>query len=183
MHFSTFGEISYFDDEFRGDLIILPGAIYYFPVRRSGYNRIYLFDGPIDRVLNFLLKLGLVLFSGVGLIDIVDAASDTFRLARRPNKTSMPQSIMKLGLWKSGEDPKVFQNKLDWYIQQRSQMKSNFSNRSIPKPFSIKKSEIKNISLKWRLIVQTEYESHDFGISPFRRKALEAALHRAQLLA
>jgi hypothetical protein len=179
---STFGEVSYFDDEFRGDLVIFNDALYFFPVRRSGYNRVYLFDGPIDRIVNFVTTFGLMLFSGVGLMDIIDFVSNIMRLARRPAQTSLPNSLTKLGFGSAGISPEELQLKMDNYIKQRSQMKSDFSSRSLPKPFVIKKYEIRDVSFNWRLVLRTEYESHDFGISPFRRKVLKIALQKANLL-
>jgi hypothetical protein len=177
-----FGEISYFDDEYRGDLIIFNEAIYFFPVRRSGYSRIYLFDGPVDRIVNFVLKFGLVLFSGVGIMDIVDAASNLVRLTRRRAQTFSPQSLSKLGFSFSGQNPEELQQNINAYIKQRALMKSDFSNRSLPKPFGIRKDEIREVSFGWRLVLNTEYERHDFGISPFRRKVLRIALRKANLL-
>ena len=82
---AAFTEVSYFDDEFRGDLIIVEDAIYFFPTRRSGYNRVYLFDGPIDRIANFLLKGILLLVTGVGVTDLWEFVANIGRVGHERN--------------------------------------------------------------------------------------------------
>lgn len=133
-------------------------------------------------MLNFALKFGVIVFSGVGLTDLIDSIMDIVRGARRPKQTSTSTNLEKLGLYRPGDGPELVHKRIDAYIKKRSSLKSNFTPRSLPIPFGIKRNDVVGFDFKWRLILHTEYESHDFGISPFRRKALELALKEAKFL-
>ena len=174
---AAFTEVSYFDDEFRGDLIIVEDAIYFFPTRRSGYNRVYLFDGPIDRIANFLLKGILLLVTGVGVTDLWEFVANIGRVGTRGMAGTRQPDIAKVGLWHDNQTGRDLKKRLDDHIK-----KLDFSHRSLPKPFGLKRSEIKATSFNWRLTFKTEFDSHDFGISPFFRKRLLSALKETRLL-
>jgi len=178
----SFGDASYFNDEFRGNLIILDGAIYFFPTKRSGSNKLYLFDGPLDRVASFAVKGSAMLVPGVGLMDAVDAVGSVFIFGKRSIRDNRQPSGLPPGSWVSGQTNEELAKRLDRYILRVAKRPSDFSRNSLPKPFGLKRSQMKNPQFNWRFACETEYEKHDFGVSLKARKRLEKALISAGLL-
>jgi hypothetical protein len=178
----SFSEISYYDDEYRGDLIITGGVIYFFPQKRSAYDKIYLFGGVFDRILNWLFRSVLMFVAGAGIQDLIEFVTTFGRFAKRGMSGKNTPKIAKLGLWREGQTDRELQQKLDKYLLELKDNKLDFSKESLPKPFAFKVSEMSDISFKWKFKFNTKFDDHDFGISFFNRKSLRAALQKAGFL-
>ena len=177
-----FSEVSYYDDEYRGDLIVTEKAIYFFPRKRTGYDKIYLFGGVFDRVLNWLFKSVLMFVSGVGLLDIIEFIKPFLRFTKRSSKSKKLPKIAEIGLWRDGQTSVELQRKLDNYLLSLKAADLDFSKDALPKPFGFRFPEMENISFNWRFRFTAKFDNHDFGINPFHRKQLRAALQKAGFL-
>lgn len=172
----SFSEVSYFDDEYRGHLIVTDGAIYFFPTRRSAYNKIYLFGGMPDKVVNWVARFVLIGLGGISAQDLAEFASQIGRFAKRSAAREDRPQIAKLGLWQNGQTSADLQQKLDDHIQKQKKLRTGFTVNDLPKPTSFRRVEMENIKFGWRFKFDARYDDHDFGISPFRRKRLRDAL-------
>jgi len=178
----SFGEVSYFEDEYRGDLIVTDGAIYFFPTRRSAYNKIYLFGGMPDKIVNWIARFLVIGLGGISVVDIAEFASGMGRFAKRSTAQEDRPQIANLGLWQNGQTSTDLQQRLDGYIQKQKAVKSGFTKNDLPKPAGFRRCEMDNIKFGWRFKFDARYDDHDFGISPFRRKRLREALRAGGLL-
>jgi hypothetical protein len=178
----SFSEVSYYDDEYRGDLIITERVIYFFPRKRSGYDKIYLFGGVFDRVLNWLFKSVLMLVSGVGIMDIIEHLALALRFVKRSSKSKNIPKIAENVLWREGQTGAELQRRLDNYLLRVKAEDLDFSKDSLPKPFAFRLSEMENISFKWKFEFTAKFDTHDFGVSPFQRKEMRAALKEGGFL-
>lgn len=178
----SFSEVSYYDDEYRGDLIVTEKAIYFFPRKRAGYDKIYLFGGVFDRILNWLFKSVMMFVSGVGLMDIVEFIKTFLRFTKRSSRSGNLPQIAEIGLWREGQTSAELQRKLDNYLFSIKAADLDFSQDALPKPFGFGFSEMENISFNWRFRFTAKFDNHDFGISPFYRKQFRTALQKAGFL-
>ena len=177
-----FSEISYYDDEFRGDLIVTEGVLYFLPTRRSGYDRVYLIGGFPDRILNWVIKSTLIFVAGLGVQDIIEIFRLMVRFGRRASVASGHPKIIEPGIWSPGQTSVELQRRLDNYVERKKRGSLDFKKDSLPKPTRFALAEIKNVHFKWRLTFTSEFDHHDFGISPFRRKQFQSALISAGFL-
>ena len=152
----SFDSVSYFGDEYRGDLIITHGVIYYFPhtnmalqKREAGYGH------PT--------ALGLI---GV-LLDLISP------FLRELVATTNEPDLRDVGLWRDGESSQSLQARLDAHLAEVKKQQPQVLQYEyrVPKPMRFALAEIKNLSMRGGLTFDAAYDTHDFSIG-FRRKRL-----------
>jgi hypothetical protein len=156
----TFDDVSYFGDEYRGDLVITHGVIYYFPhtnvalqKEETGYG------APVA----FRLLIALIYLVSPVTRDLVST-------------TNQPE-LREMGLWRDGESSQSLQARLDAYIAGAVQapQHSQFE-YGLPRPMRFARADIKNISMRGGLRFDTECDNHAFSIGLRRKRRLREAL-------
>ncbi|HEV2705329.1 MAG TPA: hypothetical protein VGV59_05360 [Pyrinomonadaceae bacterium] len=156
----SFDDTPYFKNEYRGDLVITRGVIYYFPhtnVARERGERAKLLGPPgLDDVLLDYL---------VTKVKVLTATTNKPRLRA-------------LGLWREGDTSESLQPRLDAYIAEARKEPPRMMQYeySLPKPMRFARADIKNVSVRGGLRFDTEYDTHEFYIGFTRSKALREAL-------
>jgi hypothetical protein len=178
---AAFSAVSYYDDEYRGDLIVTDGVLYFFPQQRTGYDKIYLFGGIIDRIINWIYRM-IFLFLGAGLQDIIEIFAILGRFVFRNAKRVNRPKIAKIGLWQDDHTSQQLRTRLDVYIDDMKKDELDFTEDSLPVPIRFEISDIENVKFKWRFRFDAKFDSHDFGISPLKRNKLKTALFRGGFL-
>jgi hypothetical protein len=157
----TFDDVSYFGNQYRGDLVITHGIIYYFPhVNVALENKNKVFKPTED----------------LGLIGIpLDLLADLIRELR---STTNKSRLREAGLWRTGESSQDLQARLDAHIAEvKKQPPQLFEYEfQLPKPMRFAGAEIRNLSMRGGLRFDTEYDNHDFSIGFHRKKLLREAL-------
>jgi hypothetical protein len=152
----SFDNVSYFSDEYRGDLIITPGVIYYFPHTNVALQK---------------KETGYGSPAGLGLLGVlVDLISPFLReLVATTNRPD----LRDVGLWRNGESSQNLQALLDAHIAEVKKQPPELLQYEyrVPKPMRFALAEIKNLSMHGGLRFDAAYDSHDFSIG-FRRKRL-----------
>ena len=157
-------DVSYFDNAYRGDLIITRGVLYYFPWVNVALEEKQSRDNQYDR----LFPLSFVIQLIWGALTAYGAAHAEPRLNQ-------------LGLWQDGQTDEALQARLDAYITDQKAQPSQLMDYQygLPHPMRFAAGEIKNLSLKSGLRFDTECDTHDFGISMFDERELRQALAEA----
>lgn len=166
---AVFHEVSYFDDEYRGELIVTEGCLYYIPVKKTGYDKVYVLGGVPDRVINFVLKFILISVMGIGVGELYGSARRAWRFVRRGQiQENLPQTKVR-SFWNTSLSNDALQWQLDGYIRKKRAGK-------LMRPQRFCLDQISNPKFEWRFTFTTEYDQHDFGISPFHRSAFRQTL-------
>jgi hypothetical protein len=154
----SFDNVPYFHSEYRGDLIVTHGVIYYFP-HRSRVTDEY------RRYADLLALMGLSIDLVLDLLEEVRAT------------TNQPK-LKGLGLWELGQSSIELQLKLDEHLGRLETLSSRIMDYEygLPRPMRFALHEIRNISLRGGLWFQTRFDTHDFSMKLFRRKLLREAL-------
>ena len=181
----SFDEVSYFKNEYRGDLIVTRGVLYYFPHTRVAYSRFADELGGrgkselIGAVGQFIPLLGLVPW-------IRTAADRSLKFGKLIQRNLAPSTnrprIRNQGLWLDADDSVALQNRLDRYIEKVKSSALNFDGDAVPKPMRFASSEVENLRLGVKFCFDARYDTHDFRVSPFRRGLLQTALREAGFL-
>lgn len=181
----SFEEVSYFNNDFRGDLIITKGVIYYFPHTNVGSARYSQEIGGKDGLVVFELLGNLAPI--LGTVPWLHAAADKsvkagkfLKRAFRPT-TNSPK-ISKLGLWRKNVANEELQRIFDEYLKRVKSESLRFANDSVPKPRRFAVEEIKNVSLGLKFKFDTEFDSHDFRVNLLHRNLLKKALREGGFL-
>lgn len=152
----SFDNVSYFGDEYRGDLIITQGIIYYFPHTNMALQK---------------KEMGYGSFAGLGLLGVLlDLISPFLReLVATTNKPD----LRDVGLWRNGESSQSLQARLDAHLAEVKKQPLEILQYEyrMPKPMRFAVDEIKNLSVRGGLTFDSAYDTHDFSIG-FRRKRL-----------
>jgi hypothetical protein len=157
----TFDNVSYFGNEYRGDLIITDGVIYYFPHTNVALEK---------------KKRGNRATSHLGLIGIpFDLLA---ALTKELRTTTNKPKLREIGLWRDGESSQNLQARLDAYISEIKKQPPQLVQYEykLPKPMRFARADIKNLSMRGGLRFDTEYDNHDFSIGFHRRKLLREVL-------
>lgn len=164
----SFDDVPY-SNEFRGDLIIAHGVIYYFAHTSVALERKKRGYGATDH-------LGLIAlpFELLGL------------LLQELRTTINQPRLRSAGLWKDGDTSKFLQERLDPIVTEKNKetrpmfqfdsSKPDQYSYELPKPMRFPLADIVKISLRRGLIVWTEYDDHRFSIGFHRKKLLREAL-------
>ncbi|HVQ37902.1 MAG TPA: hypothetical protein VMS31_10240 [Pyrinomonadaceae bacterium] len=157
----TFDDVSYFGSEYRGDLVITHGIIYYFPHINVALER-------KNRGYKATDHLGLIAIP----FDLLAA------LIKELQTTTNKPKLRKAGLWKEGESSQDLQARLDAHIAEVKKQPPQLVQYEyqLPKPMRFARADIKNLSMRGGLRFDTEYDNHDFSIGFHRKKLLREAL-------
>ena len=164
-------DVSYYNDAFLGDLIITHGVIYFFPntvapskeLRRvEVIGAIFDHFGPIGSALSLFIDL----------------------LAKEL-RTINNSALHKSGLWKQFESEEQFKSKIDGYIEAvAGNRKPEEFSSSLPRPIRFSRDEIGKLRVTFRgkVMVETTYDNHDFGVGLKRKRVLVEALREGNLI-
>jgi hypothetical protein len=157
----TFDDVSYFGSEYRGDLVITHGIIYYFPHINVALER-------KNRGYKATDHLGLIAIP----FDLLAA------LIKELQTTTNKPKLRKIGLWRDGEASQDLQARLDAHIAELKKQPPQLVQYEyqLPKPMRFARADIKNLSMRGGLRFDTEYDNHDFSIGFHRKKLLREAL-------
>lgn len=176
----SFEEVAYFNNEYRGDLIVMTGRIYYFPHTRVKYAR---HDndalGGRDTAEAIGLAGALVPLAGTApfLYGVANNSVKFARFLRRAFRPSMGSpEIRKSGLWHPTLSDEKFQQILDDHIVQSRGSGSKFEDDSVPKPRRFLLEDVENLKVGMKLTFDALYDNHDFRINLLHRGKLKAAL-------
>jgi hypothetical protein len=165
----TFDNVPYFGNEYRGDLVITHGVIYYFPHTNVSLEKKK--NAGYDAIPGFASHFGLLSLPFLLLGALIKELRSTINEPK----------LRKLGLWKDGESSQALQSRLDAHIAQVKQQPPQLTQfeYSLPKPMRFAHAEIKNLSTRGGLRFDTEYDSHDFSIGFSRKKLLRESISEA----
>ena len=181
----SFEEVSYFNNEYRGDLIITEGVVYYFPHTRVVTARYSEEIGGKDGLVIFDLLGNLA--PVLGTVPWIHAiAGKSIKIGRffkrtfRPTRNS-PQ-IRKQQLWTGNESNESLQKRLDEYIARVKRESFDFADDAVPKPMRFAIGEIENVSFGLKFKFDAKFDNHDFRVNLLHRRHLREALKAAGLL-
>jgi hypothetical protein len=143
-------QVSYFDNAYRGDLVISHGVLYYFPWVNVALEQKQTRSDQLVRL--FPLDLA---------IDLAGVAIKAISHANEKSK------LEELGLWRPDQTDEALKARLDAYIaDQRTKPPLLVDYEyGLPQPMRFAAGEIKNLSLTSGLRFDTDFDSHDFDVS------------------
>ncbi|CAN5306818.1 hypothetical protein BH20ACI1_BH20ACI1_26320 [soil metagenome] len=181
----SFEEVSYFKNEYRGDLIVTKGVLYYFPHTRVKYARYADEIGGEEGMVIFDLLGNLSpLFATVPWLRVVaDKSVKTGKLLKRTFRptTNSPQ-IRKNRLWRGNETSETLQKVLDEFIFEMKKDSLKFEEDSVPKPMRFLVDEVENTKFGLKFKFDAKYDNHDFKVNLIHRSLFKKALQEAGFL-
>lgn len=175
----SFEEVSYFNNEYRGDLIVTKGVLYYFPHTRVKYQRFANeLEGkdamPLFELLGNLAPI-------FGTVPWIRAAADKSVkagkfLKRNLRPTTNAPHIRKTHLWRGGDTNEKLQTAFDEYIETVKKERLEFDEDSVPKPMRFSADEIKQIRFGFKFKFYAKYDNHDFRVNLMHRSLFRKAL-------
>ena len=181
----SFEEVSYFRNEYRGDLIVTKGVLYYFPHTRVKYARYADEIGGKDAMVIFDILGNLApLFATIPwLRTAADKSVKTGKFLKRTFRptTNLPQ-IRKNRLWRGNETSENLQNVLDEFILQTKKDNLQFEEDSVPKPMRFAVDEVENPRFGLKFKFDAKFDNHDFKVNLIHRSLLKKALREAGFL-
>jgi len=175
----SFDEVSYFNNEYRGDLIITKGVLYYFPHTRVAFARHAKEIGGKEQA-DFVGVLGLAV-PFFGMVPWIHTAADkTVKVGKLLRRTFLPSTnsprIRHQHLWSGAESCAELQKQLDEYIARIKREPPTFDDDSVPKPLRFTVDEIENARLGIKFTFDAKFDNHDFRVNPIIRNSLKRAL-------
>ena len=181
----SFEEVSYFKNEYRGDLIITSGVLYYFPHTRVKYARYADEIGGEEGMVIFDLLGNLSpIFAVVPWLRIVaDKSVKTGKFLKRKLRptTNLPQ-IRNKRLWRGNETSENLQKILDEFIFEARKDSLKFEEDSVPKPMRFSVEEIENVKFGLKFKFDAKFDNHDFKVNLIHRSLLKKVLQEAGFL-
>jgi len=175
----SFEEVSYFKNEYRGDLIVTKGILYYFPHTRVIHARYADELGGKDAMslFNLLGNLAPVF----GTVPWIRASADkSIKLGKFLKRTFRPTTnsprIRKIQLLRGNDTNEDLQTILDEYIKKVKQERLEFDDDSVPKPMRFSAEEIENARIGLKFKFDAKYDNHDFRVNLIHRSLLNKAL-------
>ncbi len=181
----SFDEVSYFKNEYRGDLIVTEGVLYYFPHTRVSYARRETgFKGMIAaKHASIIAVLVLVVPYAGWIFEASDKSVKIGKFLKRTFRPSVNRALIKKEhVWHGNEDSKLLQRKLDAYIADKKSESLKFDEDSVPKPMRFAIGEMEKVRLGLKLKFDSKFDDHDFRINPIRRGLLKRALKEGGFL-
>ena len=177
----SFDDAAYFRREYRGDLVITHGVIYYFPHTNMALEKRKRDPhDAIDVVAAFMgaageaIVVGRALYGGIGGL---------WRKLRGP--TINRPHLKRSGLWVTGASSHEMQSLLDTHIASTRREPSRLVGYeyTLPKPLRFTAREIGNMSLRLGVLrFSTEFDSHDFTVGVRRARRLREALREGAFI-
>lgn len=181
----SFEEVTYFGNEYRGDLIITKGVIYYFPHTNVGYARHSQEIGGKDGLVVFELlgNLAPILGTVPWIHKLADKSVKAGKFVKRTFRPTVNSpKIVKLGLWRKGSANEEIQKILDEYLERIKNNPFKFDEDSVPKPMRFAIEEMENISFGLKFKFDAKFDNHDFRINLLHRGLLRKALREGGFL-
>ena len=176
----SFDEVSYFKNQYRGDLIVTKGILYYFPHTRvaASHSAQELGGKNVAETVGFI---GSFLTPAMGLAPLLHTAADkSVKVGKFLGRIFLPKMnsprIRKIGLWSGRELDEALQKTLDDYIEKARKTKLEFGDDAVPKPMRFAEADMENIRVKFKVRFEAGYDHHDFRVSPFVLGKLKLAL-------
>jgi len=178
----SFEEVSYFKNEYRGDLIVTKGVLYYFPHTRVKYARYAEELGGKDAMPLFDLLGNLApIFGAVAWIRV--AADKSVKAGKFLKRTFRPTTnspqIRKNQLWRDNDTDEKLQALLDEYIEKLKKERLAFEEDSVPKPMRFAIDEIENARFGLKFKFDAKFDNHDFRVNLIHKSLLKKALTEA----
>lgn len=175
----SFEEVSYFNNEYRGDLIVTKGVLYYFPHTRVVHARYSDELGGEDAMPVFDLLGNLAPFFGA--VSWIRAGADkSVKLGKFLKRTFRPTTnaprVRKNQLWRGNDTNENLQKLLDGYIEKVKKERLEFDDDSVPKPMRFGAEEIENAKFGFKFKFEAKYDNHDFRVNLIHRSLLQKAL-------
>ncbi len=176
----SFEEVSYFKNEYRGDLIVTKGVLYYFPHTRVKYQRFADELGGKDVMPVFELLGNLApIFSAVPWLRT--AADKSVKAGKFLKRTFRPTinspRIRKIQLWRGNDTNERLQTILDEYIEKLKKERLEFEEDSVPKPMRFSAEEIENARFfGFKFKFDAKCDNHDFRVNLIHRGLFNKAL-------
>ncbi|MEP7074786.1 MAG: hypothetical protein ABI878_03165 [Acidobacteriota bacterium] len=176
----SFDNVSYFQNEYRGDLIVTKGIVYYFPHTRvaASHSAPELGGKGVAETVGFI---GSFLRPAVGLAPLLHTAADkSIKIGKFFGRIFLPKMnsprIRNIDLWSGRELDEALQKNLDDYIEKTRKTKLAFGDDAVPKPIRFAVADMQNVRVKLKLRFDAGYDHHDFRVSPFVLGKLKLAL-------
>ncbi|MDQ6786746.1 MAG: hypothetical protein M3033_08040 [Acidobacteriota bacterium] len=175
----SFEEVSYFNNEYRGDLIVTKGILYYFPHTRVVHSR-YADELGGKEVMPLFDLLGNLapIFATVPWIRAT--VGKTVKVGKFMKRTFQPTTnspyIRKLQLWRGNDTNENLQAILDEYIERVKKNRLEFEEDSVPKPMRFSANEIENATFGLKFKFDAKYDNHDFRVNLIHRSLFKRAL-------
>ena len=181
----SFEEVSYFNNEYRGDLIVTKGVLYYFPHTRVNYARSAEEIGGKDAMAVFELLGNFV--PGLGAVPWLRTAADKgLKIGKFLKRNFRPSvnspKIRTANLWRGTETNERLQAVLDDYIERIKGEGLAFEEDSVPKPMRFAASEIENAKFGLKFKFDAKYDNHDFKVNLIHRGLFKKALQEGGFL-
>jgi len=181
----SFEEVSYFKNEYRGDLIVTKGVLYYFPHTRVIHARYKDELGGKDAMPLFGLLGNLApIFATVPWIRV--AADKSVKAGKFLKRTFRPTTnsprIRKIHLWRGNVSDEKLQKILDEYIEKVKKERLEFDEDSVPKPMRFSADEIENARMGLKFRFDAKYDNHDFRVNLIHRSLFKRALQEGGFL-
>jgi hypothetical protein len=175
----SFEEVSYFNNEYRGDLIVTKGVLYYFPHTRVNYARRAEELGGKDAMAVFELLGNLVPL--LGAVPWIRTTADKSVkvgkfLKRKFRPTVNSPKIRDANLWRAAQTNESLQTALDDYIERTRRENLQFEEDSVPKPMRFAVDEISNAKFGLKFKFDAKYDNHDFKVNLMHRGLFKKAL-------
>ena len=176
----SFDDVPYFRNQFRGDLIVTGGVIYYFPHTNVAEEKNRKKFTPADGLDMAAPVLGVVgevvgLF-GIGRF-VFDRTAGLRRRLRRPS-INRPR-LSEKGLWVAGDTCQGARERLDAYVAAEKKRPPQLTEYeySLPKPMRFAAGDVAGVRVRLGgLRFDTEFDTHDFIVGLRRQAMLLEAL-------
>lgn len=175
----SFDDASYFRDEFRGDLVVTTGVLYYFPhtnvAAEKRRKKLGAGDG-IDFVAPPLLGTVGEVVAPFGLGKLAYARA---RLLLGKPTLNRPRLLGGRGAWPAGASCAELQRLLDARVAAERRRPAELSEYefSLPRPLRFAAGDVRRPRLRLgRLSFETEYDTHDFIVGLRHQRLLAEAL-------
>lgn len=181
----SFDEVSYFNNEYRGDLIVTSGVLYFIPHTRVKADRFSDELGHKEMADSIGMIGNLVPVAGVipWAYQVVDKSVKFGKFVKRTVAPTINNPRIKTAIgWNNIDPDQVLQRRLDDFVKARRAELLDFEKDSVPKPMRFVLEDVKNLKLGFKLRFDTEYDDHDFRISPLRLSLLRSALKESRFL-
>jgi hypothetical protein len=171
----SFDDVWYFRKEYRGDLVVTDGVLYYFPHTNTALEKARR-NAPdaADGVAPFIGAAGEALSVGLGFYRV---AADLWRRLRPP--TINQPRLKKAGLWAVGASSRDMQALLDAHVEEarREPARLVAYEFTLPKPMRFAAEGMRGVRLRLGVLkFDTEFDRHDFTVGLRRSKLLRRAL-------
>jgi len=181
----SFDEVAYFDNEYRGNLIVTAGVLYFFPHTRVRAAR-FATELQGKETVETIGLIGNVV-PGLAAVpwafQVVDKSVKIGKFLKRSFAPTVNKAqIRKLRLWHGNESSKVLQNNLDAYLLAKRSERLEFEDDSVPKPMRFEASEMENMKFGFKFRFDAKYDNHDFRINPIRRALFRKSLKEGGFL-